>query len=180
MYNDQHGYVTMISLLDRSNCFLKLLDLDGGSNFPEDLYTSLQAMPSLERLYLSFDWKFEDIAIMDDILTRLSHSTTHNDVSSVEGATSEPFSPHLRFLDCGAHSAAISPFIWDRIPQLYNQGHRCSLTLKSWAHKSHISDENALELLHLIEEGADLQIYDLETSRDFFTNFRDRMEEESR
>ena len=56
----------------------------------------------------------------------------------------------------------------------------CSLTLKSWAHKSHISDENALELLHLIEEGADLQIYDLETSRDFFTNFRDRMEEESR
>ena len=71
MYNDQHGYVTMISLLDCSNCFL-----DGGSNFPEDLYTSLQAMPSLERLYLSFDWKFEDIAIMDDILTRPPTTTS--------------------------------------------------------------------------------------------------------
>lgn len=56
----------------------------------------------------------------------------------------------------------------------------CSLTLKSWAHKSHISDETALELLHLIEEGLDLKIYDLETSRDFFEHFRDRMREESR
>ena len=177
-YGVQDNCVTMISLLNRSNCSLKILNLVGESNFPKDLCTLLQATPSLERLFLAFEWEFKDIAIMDDIFTRLSCTNPNSDVSS--GATSQSFLPHLQSLDCGADNAAISPFTWDRIPQLYHQGHRRSLTLKSWAHKSHISDETALELLHLIEEGVDLQIYDLETSRGFFKNFGNRMREESR
>jgi hypothetical protein len=168
----QHDCVAMISLLDRSNCSLKVLNLDEGSNFPKDLYALLQATPSLERLFLAFQWKFEDIAIVDDIFTRLSRTNPNSDVSSVEGATSELFLPRLRSLDFESDNATISPFTWDRIPQLYHQGHRRSLTLKSWAHKSHISDETALEVLHLIKEGVDLQIYDFETSRDFFKDFR--------
>ena len=160
MYKEQHGCVTMISLLDRSNCSLKVLNLDGNSNFPPDLCTLLQATPSLERFFLEFDWKFEDIAIMDDIFARLSRTTPNGDVSLVEGATSESFLPYLRYLECGANNATVSPFTWDRIPQLYHQGHRRSLTLKSWAHKSHISDATALELLHLIDEGVDLHCAD--------------------
>lgn len=145
--DDQHDCVTMISLLDHSNCSLKVLSLGGGSNFSEDVYTLLQATPSLEQLYLAFAWKFQDISIMDDIFTRISRTTTGSDgVSSVEGATSGSFFPHLRFVECEANSATISPFTWDRIPQLCYQGHRRSLALKSWAHKSHISDETALEL----------------------------------
>jgi len=181
MDNGQPDCVTMISLLKRSKCSLKVLNLDGGLNFPQDLYALLQAMPSLERLSLGFEWKPKDSVIMDDILTRISRTTPSSQVSlSAEGPILGSFLPHLLFLECGANSESISPFTWDRIPQLYHRGHRRSLTLSSWAHESHISDETALKLLHLVEEGGDLQVRDLETRGNFLENFRNRMNGESR
>ena len=175
MGDEQHDCASMISLLDRSNCFLKVLNLEG--DLPEDLFTLLQATPLLESLSLTSFWKFEDTAILDDILTRMSRTTP---VSLVEGAASESFLPHLRFVDCGAINDTISPFTWDIIPQLYYQGNRWSLRLKSRAHESHISDETALQLLRLVEEGVDLQICELETRRDLLKIFRERMKGEDR
>ena len=168
----------MISLLDRSNCFLKVLNLE--RSLPEGLCALLQATPLLERLCLVSERKFGDAAILDDMLTRMSRPTLDSGVSlSVEGAASGTFLPHLRFLDCGA--SYISPFTWDLIPQLYYpEGDRWSLTLKSWAHESHISDETALQLLQLVENGVDLQICDLETRGDFLRKLRKRMNEEDR
>jgi hypothetical protein len=74
-------------------------------------------------------------------------------------------------------SCTTAPFSWNRIPQLYRQGHRRSLTLKSAAEESHISDEIALQLLKLIDEGVDLQILDetTEGGGDFLENFRKRV-----
>jgi len=172
MGDEQHDCASMISLLDRSNCFLKVLKLDGG--FPKDLCDLLQVTPSLESLCLT-SWKFEDTAIVDDLFIRMSRSTP---LSSVEGAASGSFLPHLHFMDCGALSDAISPFNWDLIPKLYYQGNRRSLSLKSRAHESHISDETALQLLQLVEEGVDLQICELWTGSDFLKIFRERMKKE--
>jgi len=131
-------------------------------------------------LCLTSFWKFEDTAILDDILTRMSRRTPESDVNSVEGAASESFLPHLQLVDCGANDETISPFTWDLIPRLYYQGQRWSLTLKSWAHESHISDETALQLLQLVEEGVDLQICELTTRRDLLKKFRERMKGEDR
>ena len=98
------------------------------------------------------------------------------------GATSESFLPHLLYFECGGDisdtfherdtSDAVPPFTWDRIPQLYYQGRRRSLTLKAWARRPHISDETALELLQLVDEGVNLRIIDWETNKDFLHKFR--------
>lgn len=156
MGNGQHDCASMISFLDRSNCFLKILDFQG--DIPEDLPDFLQATPFLESLCLPFAFTVEDTAIMDDIFTRMSRSTP---VSSVEGTASGSFLPHLQYIECGAIDD-IFPFTWALIPQLYHQGHRRSLTLEcraGGAYESQISDETALELLQLVEEGVALQIY---------------------
>lgn len=116
---------------------------------------------------------------MDDILTRMSLTTPDSSAISGEGATSESLLPRLRLLDCGARYENAYPFTWDRIPPLYYQGQRWSLTLESQAHESHMSEETALQLLQLVEEGADLRISNLATSEDFLENFRDRMNEGS-
>jgi hypothetical protein len=70
-----------------------------------------------------------------------------------------------------------APFSWDHIPQLYRQGHRRSLTLKSVAYPSHINDDIAHQLLKLTDEGVDLQILDRTTKGggDFLENFRKKV-----
>jgi hypothetical protein len=63
------------------------------------------------------------------------------------------------------------------IPQLYRQGHWCSLTLKTVAYPSHLSDKTASQLLNLVDEGVDLQILDNTTGAagDFLENFRKKV-----
>jgi len=51
-------------------------------------------------------------------------------------------------------SFTFARFPWNHIPQLYRQRHRRSLTLKS-ATKNH-SDDTALQLLKLTDEGVDV------------------------
>jgi len=57
MGDEQYDCASMVSLLDRSNCFLKVLNLEG--DLPEDLSALLQATPLLESLCLraSVNWK---------------------------------------------------------------------------------------------------------------------------
>jgi hypothetical protein len=67
-----------------------------------------------------------------------------------------------------------APFSWDSIPELYRRGYRRSVTLKAFATHADITDETALQLLQLTEEGVDLQIVDLTMGGDFLQNFRKR------
>ena len=166
----------LISLLETSNCILKVLKLEG--NLPEDLCPLLQATPFLECLYLSSSWP-TCAAVLDDMFTRMSRTTLDSDISSVADAASGSFLPHLRFLECRANTETIAPFNWDLIPHLYRQGHRWSLTLDSSTHESHISDETALQLLQLVEEGVDLRICEVKMRRDL-KKFRKKMREKNR
>jgi len=77
-------------------------------------------------------------------------------------------------------TTTFSPFSWDCIPQLYHQGYWRSLTLRSAAEESHISDDTALQLLELTDEGVNLQILNKTTRMegDFLENFRKRMGKE--
>jgi hypothetical protein len=99
---------------------------------------------------------------MDDILARIFNSPPGNSTIPSEDASRESFLPRLQFMECTT-SCGTAPFSWNHIPQLYRQGHRRSLTLKSAAKESHISDETALQLLKLTDEGVDLQILDTTT-----------------
>ena len=152
----------MVSLLKRSGCCLKILNLQKISVPPEDLSNLFHAIPSLERLQLHF-WSVENAdGVMDEILARIFNSPSFNSTIPSEDANRESFLPYLQFMECTT-SCEAAPFSWSHIPQFYRQGHRHSLTLKSAAKESHISDETALELLKLADEGVDLQILDTTT-----------------
>jgi hypothetical protein len=169
---DSLPVTAMVSLLKRSGCCLKILNLQHISELPDDLSILFQAMPSLERLQLHF-WSTD--SVMDEILARIFNSPPSNSTIPEEGS-SESFLPCLQFMECKP-SRTTAPFSWNLIPQLYRQGYRRSLTLKSAAKESHISDETALELLKLTDEGMDLQIRDATTKAggDFLENFRKKV-----
>jgi hypothetical protein len=113
---------------------------------------------------------------MDDILARIFRPAPASGIILVEGLdhTPESFLPRLQFMECNTVGRD-APFAWDRIPQLYRQGHRRSLALKTIVNKSDISDETALQLLQLADEGLDLQIFDISIGGCFLENFRKRM-----
>ena len=166
----------MVSFLKRSGCLLKLLTLQIVPRQTTDFRSLLQALPSLEYLCLRFKGGFNSTALMDDILTRIYRSVPdRSDISVV--APLESFLPNLQFIECSTDSTH-APFSWDRIPQHYLQGHRQLLTLKCAARNSHISDETALRLLRLVDEGFDLQIPEEARNGDFLENFRNRIREE--
>jgi len=77
-------------------------------------------------------------------------------------------------MECITLDRGVAPFSWDRIPELYRLGHRCSLTLKSVAITLETSDEIALELLKLVDEGAKFKISDSLEGGDFLDNFKKR------
>jgi hypothetical protein len=166
----------MLSFLERSGCLLKLLTLHIVPRQTVDFRSLLQALPSLEHLSLHFRGGFKSSIVMDDIFTRIFRSVPgSSDISVV--APLESFLPNLQFIECSTNSTH-APFSWDRIPQLYLQGHRQLLTLKCAARNSHISDETALRLLQLVDEGFDLQIPEEARDGDFLENFRNRIREE--
>jgi hypothetical protein len=168
----------MVSLLERSGCCLKIFKLQDISPLPDDLFILFQAMPSLERLQIHFWPKQNADGVMDDILARIFSSPP---AIRSEEASRQSFLPHLQFMECiPAFTTTFPLFSWDRIPQLHRQGYRRSLTLKSTAEESHISDDTALQLLKLTDEGVNLQILDKTTRMggDFLENFRKRMSRE--
>ena len=163
----------MLSFLNRSCCSLKALNLEAIPPQSMDLISLLQALPSIEWLQLYFEWGFRDTTVMDDILTRIFCSAPGGS-DILADATLESFLPQLQFVECLTDSPA-APFSWDRIPQLYRQGHRRSLALRSAAFPSHITDETGMQLLQLVDEGVCLEIHDKHRGEDFLTNFRNRM-----
>ena len=170
---------TMLLFQKRSGCRLKILHLYGFQRPSQALSTLLQAIASIERLQLCFDWVFEDTIVMDDFFTRLFRSAPSSIVNDISmNASLGYFLPHLQFMECSAQSS-ITPFSWDHIAQLYRQGHRRSLILTSDAYHSRITDETALQLLQLADEGVKLHIRDRTIDGDFLENFRNRMRKNS-
>ena len=163
----------MVSFFKRSSCCLKVLHLTTFSHHSKDLNTLLQAIPTLERIHLSSDILGLN-KLMDDVLARLFRPAPASGIILVEGHTPESFLPRLQFMECNTVERD-APFSWDRLPQLYRQGHRRSLVLKTIVNKSDISDETALQLLKLADEGLELQIFDISIGGYFLENFRKRM-----
>ena len=164
----------MVSLIKRSGCCLKILNLQYISVRSENLPSLFQAMPSLERLKIQFRSSSQNANdVMDDILLRIFLSPPDKSTIPAD-ASRETFLPCLQFMKCKTQLS------WDRVPQLYRQGHRRSLTLKSPTNRSQTSDETAIELLKLVDEGAKFVISDDLEGGDFLTNFRERMGREGR
>jgi len=168
--------ITMVSLLERSGCYLKILKLEGvllSTNFR----VLLQAMPSLEHLRLDVLQNRSHDGEMDDILARIFRSPSSTSAIPPEEPTRELFLPRLQFMECTGGNPEFPLFSWDYMPQLFREGHRRSLTLKSVAYPSHISDETASQLLNLVDEGVDLKIFDETTDAggNFLENFRKKV-----
>jgi len=175
MSNTKHlPMEAMLSFLNRSGCSLKVLKLEAISPQSTGLRSLLQRLPSLEWLQLLFKWGFQNTTVMDEILTHIFDPAAGDSDVLVPDVTREPFLPRLQFLECLTESG-VAPFSWDRIPQLYRQGHRWSLALRSAAFPSHITDETALQLLQLVDEGVGLEIHARPKGGDFLTNFRHRI-----
>ena len=161
----------MVSLLQRSSCCLKILNLQRLSVGLNNFATLFQATPFLEHLEMNFMDRSNGV---DDILVRIFHSPP------VQSSSHESFLPRLQFLACTTCFSMNALFPWDRIPDLHRLGYRCSLTLKSYANASDTSDETAMELLNLVDEGAKFLIFDSIEGGDFLENSRKRMGTEGR
>ncbi|KIM39201.1 hypothetical protein M413DRAFT_447164 [Hebeloma cylindrosporum] len=172
-HNGQLPVAAMLSFLKRSGCRIKVFNLDNIETPDEGLHNLLQEIPSLERIRLSFRSAFEAQVVMDDLLTQIFYSLPDSDnISGGDRAHDhESFLPHLQLIECRAKNFS-APFSWSYTPELYRDGHRRSLTLKTLARHSDMTDETALELLQLADEGADIQIRDMTMGGDFLENFR--------
>jgi hypothetical protein len=175
---NQLPVAALLSVFKRSGCHLKILHLTSLLLHSEGLNILLQAMPSLERVRLSFRTGVIVVkTMMDNILARIFRPARGNS-NTVEDPTSESFLPCLQFMECDTDERD-APFSWDQIPQLYHQGRQRSLVLKTTIKKMDITDETAIQLLRLSDKGLDLQIFDISIGGDFLQNFRKRMCEQS-
>ena len=168
----------MVSLLKRSGCSLKILNLQQISSNSNNLSVLFQAMPSLERLQIHFRQSSKHCNDeMDDILGRIFRSPPDDNITPPADTNHEIFLPRLQFLECTAESGSYThtPIAWDRVPQFYRQGPRPSLTLKSVANTFQTTNETTLELLNIVDEGAKFLISDNFVGGDFLANFRKRM-----
>jgi len=160
----------MVSLLQRSSCCLKILNLQDITPSQNQLVTLFQATPFLERLEMHF--RRHNVAVYD-ILVRIFDSPPD------QYSSHDSFLPRVQFLEFRG-PWRVAPFSWDRIPDLYRLGHRCSLTLKSVINASETSDETAMELLKLVDhEGAKFLISDI-GGGNFLGNLRKRIGREGR
>jgi hypothetical protein len=171
-----------ISLLERSSCRLKILNLQQISAGAGNLAILFQATPSLERLQIHFQQSTQHCSdVMDDILARIFHSPPDDGITPAADTHHKIFLPRLQFIECTAESGSYThaPITWDQVPQVYRQGPRHSLTLKSVANTFQTTDETALKLLKLVDEGAKFLIFDNFVGGDFLANFRKRMGREA-
>ena len=155
----------MVSFIKRSGCCLEILNLKNISALLQNLPTLFEAMPSLLCLKIDFESTRDVNNVMNDILVRIFRSPPDNSAIPAD-ASRDIFLPRLQFMVCG------TPFSWDLVPQLYRQGHRHSLTLMSCTNRSETSDETAMELLKLVDEGAKFLISDNINGGDFLANSR--------
>jgi len=161
----------MQALLKRSGSRLKVLNLHRLHPSSEHLYTLLQSTPSLERMRLiPFQTSACDFPL--EILTQILCPGPGSSDISVGSATSASFLPHLQVIEF----VKAGPFPWGRIQRLCRQGHRRALKLKVSTAQANITDDTALQLLRLTEEGVKLQIVDLTSGEDFLQNFKKREE----
>jgi len=156
----------LVSLFERSSCSLKFLTLNDVPLTSTNFRLLLQAVPSLEYLWLDISQDQSHNGEMDDIFSRIFCSPSVTSATPQEEITQELFLPHLQLIYCAGDDPLFAPFSWDLIPYLYRLGHRHSLTFQSIAYPSHINDEVSRQLLQLTDEGVDLQILDQTTEGD--------------
>jgi len=145
----------LVSLFERSSCCLKMLTLNDIPFTSANFRLLLQAVPSLEYLWLYISQDQSHNGEMDDILARIFRSPSVTSAIPQEEITQELFLPRLWLIYCAGDDPSFAPFSWDLIPYLYRLGHRHSLTFQSIAYQSHINDEVSRQLLQLTDEGAD-------------------------
>ena len=173
--NDTHTTLgAMQPFLWRSGYRLKVLNLYSLRYLSTVLETLLQEIPSLERIRLSF-LSTHAVAkdIMDDILTRIFYS--------VPECRAPTFLPHLQLIEYQINDGPYSgppPFSWDYIPKFYRDGHRRSLKLRVFTRQLKMTDQTAVQLLQLVNEGVDLQIIDETIGGDFLENFKNQIHEQ--
>lgn len=109
----------MLSLFKRSGCHLKVLHFTNFRIDSKGLNTLLQAIPSLERIRLSFDRSPRVRTVMDGILARIFCPPPGGSDISGEDSAPNSFLPRLQFMECTTISEAYAPFSWHRIPSLY-------------------------------------------------------------
>jgi len=142
---------SMISLLNRSGCFLKQLKLrmDHKMNV-EDLKKLLDAIPSLQNLHLEL-LSSNGLFVTDSLLQDLSPPIPMGGIPT--------FLPHLRSLTLplmGKESR-----MWECIPRIYSWPPRklLRLSLDVRAYSSRAIDQGMLDkILQLIDEGIDIRI----------------------
>ncbi|KIM37633.1 hypothetical protein M413DRAFT_30820 [Hebeloma cylindrosporum] len=172
MHNERLPVAAMLSVFQRSGCVLKVLCLSNLLH-SEGLNTLLQAIPSLEYFTLSFR-ETRVNTMMDTIFARI-FCPARSDSSTLDDPTHEPFLPRLKFMEFDADSHH-APFSWDKLPQLFRQGHQRPLVIRAIVEKLDITDEIAIQLLQLADEGLDLQIIELSMGRrNLLENFRARL-----
>ena len=112
---------------------------------------------------------------MDKIVTRIFYSVPGDNIS-VEDRVHEFFLPHLQFIEVKMDNTG-TPLSWASLLKSCREGHRRSITLRVLVRKSDLSDDLAVQLLQLTDEGVDLQIIDKVTG-DLLEDFRNRMHEQ--
>ena len=137
----------MISLIRRSSCQVKTLRCDDIAQ-PRDL---VRLMPSLEEITLGMD-SLDDVMLLDEFLERLSDPPPLDPTNDDHKA----FLPCLRYL-C---FEGCQVFSYDRLYDMLSCSHRKSMVFKAFVVSSLVgTDDVALRLLRLVDEGVDLSIF---------------------
>jgi len=164
--------VSLLSLLERSSCHLKVVKISGlDPSRIDDFRTFLEAIPSLKHLSFSLGLS-KGQSTLNNILDRLCNAPPSG-TSMTETATQ--FLPHLRTIDIGANGV---PFSWDRIPATFRSPNRGSLSMKFTFLNTRIERiENVVahQILQLVDEGRNLCITRLKDVKelDFIQKLRD-------
>jgi len=147
--------VSLLSLLDRSSCHLKVVKISAlDPSCIDDFRAFLEAIPSLEHLSFSLG-QSNSQSTLNNILDRLCNAPPSS-TSTTESASQ--LLPHMRTIDIGANSV---PFSWNRVPAIFRSPNRGSLSMKFAflnIHTERIEDVVAHQLVQLVDEGRNLCI----------------------
>ena len=145
----QMHLASISSLLDRSSCRLKVLNLSGLRSYHiHDFGKLLEAMPSLEHLLLCC-WEFDEEPMLDSIFKQLCDT-------SPSTAASSQLLPRLQMLDVRGRSV---PFSWDLVPVIFYSSRWGSICMTFNFHHLDIVVEVVPQLFQLVNQGRKLRIY---------------------
>jgi hypothetical protein len=144
----------MTSFIKRSGCSLKTLDIEQNQAAAvEDFERFLQALPYLQHLRVACSPPLYDRSltpVMDNILERISASPAMQTRHTVG------FLPGLQSLQLSGHKLNT----WACIPLIFRLPHRKLLKVDITMNSVTIGDDDLEELVELVDQGIELDIYD--------------------